>query len=78
VAEAGRTVGGCLQPAADGFDVGDLGYCYQLCDAITDCAIQAKDWVCDKDPTLIMAFNHGACLFEPPDPDAGATDAGGQ
>jgi hypothetical protein len=86
VAGAGHAVGGCLLPALMGADIGDVGFCYQLCDSIADCSIRDKDWVCDKDPTIvngsaqmgIPAFNHGACFYEPPDPDAGPTDAGGQ
>jgi hypothetical protein len=56
----------CLQPAADGFDFGDIGYCYQLCDTIADCSIRATNWVCDRDPVVVGAFGRGACLFEPP------------
>jgi hypothetical protein len=76
---ASGPVGGCLVPVFNMAAAGDVGYCRQLCDDISDCSIRDKDWVCDKDPQLLTAFNHGACFYEPAD-DASApsTDAGGQ
>jgi hypothetical protein len=65
-------VGTCV--GDNGSVPGDLGECYQLCDAVADCRDQDPGTTCD--PFLQAVLGHGVCL--PPDmslSDAGAAEA---
>ena len=66
----------CLQPQSPTGDFGDLGLCFELCDADSDCA--QAGWFCDEFDADLQTFvgRAGECL--PPalaDADAGV-DAG--
>jgi Dickkopf-like protein len=75
---AGERGAACLTPALSSGDVGDVGYCGQLCDVAEDCA--QEGYTCEllvdlfgADPDPTVAFGRtGFC--NPPDP--AAADAG--
>jgi hypothetical protein len=63
-ANAGPPIGACLSPLDDlNGGVGDIGFCFLLCDSDTDCPkTPGFAWVCDHTiPGIEMAFSHGVC-----------------
>jgi len=63
--DAGAPVGACLEPLRANYDVGDLGFCLQLCDSSADCGFRSADWLCRTDQ-MVQGTGHAVCL--PPDP----------
>src|SRR5262249_4031710 len=51
--------GFCLLPSDNNNDVGDLGYCVQLCDTTADCSDKADGFVCDT--SFARQIGHGYC-----------------